>query len=136
MEVTRHELLTDKMSLHFFELKKLPDNISPDNMLLLWLSLFKADTQEELEKIKSLEVPIMEKAINAYHKITVSPEFRNLERMREDAYYNQAATVQNAEKKTKKEIARNLFRIGVPEEKIIEATGLTGNEIENLRNSN
>ena len=33
LEVTRHELLTDKMSLHFFELPKLPKDISPNNML-------------------------------------------------------------------------------------------------------
>jgi predicted transposase/invertase (TIGR01784 family) len=99
LEVTRHELLTDKMSLHFFELKKLPNDISPDNLLLLWLSLFKADTFEELERIKAMEVPVMEKAINAYHSVTVSPEFRNLEKMRADARYNEAAALRNAEQK-------------------------------------
>ena len=44
LEVTRHTLLSDKMGLHFFELPKLPADISKDNMLLLWLSLFKAET--------------------------------------------------------------------------------------------
>ena len=66
LEVTRHTLLSDKMGLHFFELPKLPSNISKDNMLLLWLSLFKANTAEELEKIRALEVPVMNQAINAY----------------------------------------------------------------------
>jgi len=50
LEVTRHTLLTDRMGLHFFELPKLPTKISDNNMLLLWLSLFKANTEEELEK--------------------------------------------------------------------------------------
>lgn len=45
-------------------------------MLLLWLSLFKADTEEELEKIKGMEVPVMSQAINAYYTITASSEFR------------------------------------------------------------
>ena len=54
LEVSRHEELTDKMTLHFFELKKLPENINADNILLLWLALFKAETKEELDRIKSL----------------------------------------------------------------------------------
>lgn len=54
LEVTRHTLLSDKMGLHFFELPKLPDDITQENMLLLWLSLFKADTEEELERIRAL----------------------------------------------------------------------------------
>jgi predicted transposase/invertase (TIGR01784 family) len=82
LELTRHEELTDKMTLHFFELKKVPNEINSNNMLLLWLSLFKAETQEEIDKIKSMEVPVMDKAINAYNSITVSPEFKELERLR------------------------------------------------------
>ena len=116
--MTRHELLTDKMSLHFFELPKLPKDINPDNMLLLWLSLFKADTQEELEKIKAMEVPVMEKAINAYHKVTVSPEFRNLERMREDAYYNHESAMWNERKNAQKEII-HLLQSGKSLEEVI-----------------
>jgi predicted transposase/invertase (TIGR01784 family) len=122
IEITRHELLTDKMSLHFFELKKLPNDINRNNMLLLWLSLFKADTQEELEKIKLMEVPVMEKAINAYHNVTISPEFRNLEKMRADARYNEVAALRNAEKlarnKKKKKIIE-LLKSGKSPEEII-----------------
>ena len=68
LEVTRHSPLTDKMSLHFFELPKVPVGPSKDNKLLLWLSLFKADTPEDLEKIKTLEVPEMNEAISAYQR--------------------------------------------------------------------
>ena len=62
----------------------------------------------------------MEKAINAYHSVTVSPEFRNLEKMREDAYYNRIAALQNAEKKGKKEIIELLKSGKTPEEIIKE----------------
>jgi len=44
LEVTRNDLLTDKMVLHFFELSRLPECINRDDLLLLWLSLFKAST--------------------------------------------------------------------------------------------
>lgn len=70
LETTRHTLLSNKMGFHFFELPKLPTDFNKNNMLLLWLSLFKAETEEELEKIKGLEVPIMSQAINAYYRIT------------------------------------------------------------------
>jgi len=96
LEVTRHEELTDKMTLHFFELKKLPDDISDNNRLKLWLALFKANTQEELDKIKATEVKVMEQAINAYNTITVSPEFRELERLRSIARHNEASALRNA----------------------------------------
>jgi len=118
LEVTRHELLTDKMSLHFFELQKLPKDIPANNMLLLWLALFKADTREELDELKSLEVPVMEQAINAYNTITVSPEFRNLAKMREDAYYNEAAALHNAEQKGEKRII-DLLKNGVSPDELI-----------------
>lgn len=43
LEITRHTLLSDKMGFYFYELPKLPVDVSEDNMLLLWLSLFKAE---------------------------------------------------------------------------------------------
>jgi predicted transposase/invertase (TIGR01784 family) len=66
LEVTRHYPLTDKMSLHFFELPKIPEDYSEKDMQLLWLLLFRADTLEELEIIKVLGVLEMEEAINIW----------------------------------------------------------------------
>lgn len=43
-ETTRHTLLSDKMGLYFFKPPKLPKEIDENDMLLLWLSLFKANT--------------------------------------------------------------------------------------------
>ena len=62
-------------------------------MLKLWLALFKAETQEELDKIKALEVSVMEQALNAYNKVTVSPEFKELERLRSIARHNEASAL-------------------------------------------
>jgi DNA-binding transcriptional MerR regulator len=87
------------MSLHFFELKKLPVNISADNKLLLWLYLFKANTKEELAKIKALEVPEMEQAINAYERITTTSEFMEKERLYSKARRNEAASLRHAQQK-------------------------------------
>jgi len=129
LEVTRHTLLSDKMGFRFFELTKLPDDINGKDSLLLWLSLFKADTEEELEKIRAMEVPDMEQAINAYYKITASPEFHEIERLREKARHDEAQALHNRSA----EIARNLIEMGIPFDQVARATGLSSAEIELLR---
>lgn len=134
LEATRHTLLTDKMGFHFFELPKLPDDVSENNMLLLWLSLFKAETEEELEKIKEMGVPEMEQAINAYYTITASSEFREMERLREKARHDEAQALYHAKQEgiseRNVEIAKRLLRRGRPIEEIVEDTGLTREELE------
>ncbi|MCL1918163.1 MAG: PD-(D/E)XK nuclease family transposase [Peptococcaceae bacterium] len=84
--------------MHFFELQKLPEKITKDNLLLLWLALFKANTEEELLKIQQMEVPIMDQAIGAYRSITASPEFQEIERLREKARHDEAQALYNAKK--------------------------------------
>ncbi len=137
LEVTRHTLLSDKMGLHFFELPKLPDDITKENMLLLWLSLFKADTEEELERIKEMEVPVMSQAIKAYYTITSSSEFREKERLREKARHDEAQALYNARREGKQEekyeIARKLMKRNRPVDEIVKDTGLMYEEIEQLR---
>ena len=132
LEVKRHTLLSDKMGFHFFELPKLPDDVSQENMLLLWLSLFKADTEEELEKIKGMEVPVMSQAINAYYTITASSEFREKERLRAKARHDEAQALYNARRDRDIKIARNLLEMNMPHDQIAKATGLTLEEISNL----
>jgi predicted transposase/invertase (TIGR01784 family) len=102
LEVRRHEVLTDNMSLHFFELKKAPEEVNANNMLLLWLALFRAETEEELKKIELMEVPVMNQAINAYHQITVTSEFREAERLRSIARHNEAAALRHARQEERK----------------------------------
>ncbi len=153
LETARHTLLTDKLGLHFYELPKLPADISNRDMLLLWLSLFKAETVEELEKIRELEVPTMNQAINAYYSISTSSEFREVERLRAKARHDEAQALQNAMQKgiqqgiqqgmqqgiqigkreNALEIAQNLVQLGVPTDQIAKATGLSHDEINALR---
>ena len=102
-------------------------------MLLLWLSLFKAETEEELEKIKEMEVPVMSQAINAYYTITASSEFREKERLRAKASHDEAQALHNARQEEKFEIARNMIDMGMSSDQITKATGLTQAEIESLR---
>lgn len=149
MEVNRHTLLSDKMGFHFFELKKIPEKVSGKDPLLLWLSLFKAETAEELKKIKEMGVPTMEQAINAYYDITASPKFLEIQRLREKAGHDEAQALYQAKQegvqeglqkgmqrgmqKRNMEIARNLIEMGMPFQQIAAATGLTLEELEGCR---
>jgi hypothetical protein len=63
------------------------------------LSLFRAKTEEELKQLERLEVPVVSQAIGAYREVVVSPEFRELERLRADARHNEASALANAERK-------------------------------------
>jgi hypothetical protein len=56
-----------------------------------------------LEKIKALGVPEMEEAINAYNRITVSPEFRERERARIYARHNEASALGHARREGREE---------------------------------
>ncbi|MDR1088297.1 MAG: Rpn family recombination-promoting nuclease/putative transposase [Coriobacteriales bacterium] len=102
LEVNRHELLSDKMAMHYFEVRKLSKDIDTENELELMLSLFAAKTEEELRQLEALEVPIVTEAIGAYREITVSPEFRELERLRSDARHNEASALQYARQEERK----------------------------------
>jgi predicted transposase/invertase (TIGR01784 family) len=97
LEVTTHQPLTDKMSLHFYELKKLPPltNGDKDNGKDLWLKLFRAETEEDLAAIEKLEVPIMSEALQAYRHVAASNEFKERERMWAKARHDEAQAMYN-----------------------------------------
>jgi predicted transposase/invertase (TIGR01784 family) len=102
LEVTRHTQLTDKFCMHYFELSKLPKSVSRDDELKLWLSLFKAETEEELKELEAMEVPEMNQAIEAYHQVTATDEFKYIERMRRDALNIHASAIGHARREERK----------------------------------
>ena len=96
LEVTRHTPLTDKQALHYFELPKLPQTISADDELKLWLKLFDAQTEEELKQIEEVGVPIMKQAVGAYRHVSATDEFKEIERLRSRAKHNEASALGHA----------------------------------------
>ena len=129
LEVKRHERLTDRMSLHYFELPKLPKTVGADDHLMYWLLLFKAKTEEELIKIEEKGGPIMAQAIEAYRHVSASNEFKELERIRKLARHNEASALANAERKTSIKIAKILKDVGIDTDIITKSTGLTVDDI-------
>ncbi|MDR3294273.1 MAG: hypothetical protein LBT26_00375 [Clostridiales Family XIII bacterium] len=52
------------------------------NILELFLRLFRADTEEEMENLEKLGVDEMTQMVNAYREIASSPDYVDLERRR------------------------------------------------------
>ena len=129
LEINRHERLTDRLNLHYFELPKIPEIDGAHDELNLWLSLFKAETEEELVKIESIGGEIMEQAVSAYRRVSGTKEFQELERLRFEASCNEAAALANAEQRRSIEIAKTLKAKGMPVDEIAEITKLTVDEV-------
>jgi hypothetical protein len=81
-EKSHHEVLTDKMSIFVFELGKLPEKVDSSNILELFLRLFRADTEEEMERLEKLGVDEMTQMVSAYREIATSSDYVDLERKR------------------------------------------------------
>ena len=141
LEVSRHELLTDKMGLYYFELPKLPEVTDGSDGLKLWMAFFNAKTEADLLKIQSLGGAIMVQAVKAYHRVSASGEFRELERLRARARLDEANALSSARSEgrmegrmegrseERKEIAKKMLTTGVDANTVAEWTRLTLDEV-------
>ncbi|MCL2356567.1 MAG: Rpn family recombination-promoting nuclease/putative transposase [Defluviitaleaceae bacterium] len=120
LEVTRRTALTDKCGLHFFELPKMPkvDSINPNNEKDLWLALFNAETEEELEKLSKTGGAVMGEAIQAYRGVTATEEFRSLEFLREKTRHDEAQAIRNAERRGEQREAEKWQGVAVENERL------------------
>jgi hypothetical protein len=75
---------------------KLPEVVDADDGLNLWLTLFNAETEEDLAKLEALEVSVMNEAIGAYRHMSATDEFKEIERLRSRARHNEASALGNA----------------------------------------
>jgi len=104
LEVKRHTPLTDKCGLHFYELPKMQDvkSIDPSSEKDLWLALFNAETEQELEHLAKTGGAVMSEAIRAYRGVTATEEFRNLEWLRAKTRNDEANALSVARKQRDK----------------------------------
>ena len=75
------------------------DSIDINSEKDLWLALFNAKTEEELETLITVGGEVMSQAIEAYRGITALEEFRYLEILRERTRHDEAQAIYNAEKR-------------------------------------
>ncbi|MDR0804631.1 MAG: Rpn family recombination-promoting nuclease/putative transposase, partial [Oscillospiraceae bacterium] len=80
LELTRHELLTDKLQFIYFEINKIPE--TTDERIGLWLRFLKAETQAELDEIIKIGDNIMAQAVSTIRQMDEDNLFREKARER------------------------------------------------------
>ena len=86
MEKSRHEVLTDKLGIHFFELKKL-NNVRKNQAMEDWLHLINAETEGDLMAIQqTTAIPEVKKTIVMLRHLSAD------EKVRQEAYYREKRT--------------------------------------------
>lgn len=98
-EDKRYKKLTDKLSIHIFELPKLPKGVAEENNKIQWMKLIRADSEEELEMIKTTtENSAIKKGIEAVYALSADTALREKIRQRDKAvydYYNDMAVARD-----------------------------------------
>jgi len=119
MEKSRHEVLTEKMKIYYYEMRKLPEKQNKPDKMEMWLRFLRAESQEELDIIQKTGGKIMAKAVNEYSRITASPEYLELERRKRIARIDEKLITLGAEERGKKEIL-DLLKSGLSPEEILK----------------
>lgn len=144
-EDTRPVLYTDKLEFHVLELPKLPRDLKEDSGdLLLWAKFINAEREEEFamlaeknpdigsayrqlqvisqDREKRLEYEAREKALRDYNQLIIEAEARG-----------ETNGEARGERKKAFSIARNMLELNVPVDIIHKSTGLSMEQIKNLK---
>lgn len=103
LEKTRHEILTNKLGIHFFELKKIGKHPNKDNPMELWLQLINAETEEDLTMLEQTNVQEINQAILILRELNADEKMRYFADMREKALHDEATALQHAVQEGRKE---------------------------------
>ena len=129
LEVRRHERLTDRLALHYFELPKIPEEVDSGDELNLWLALFKADTEEKLDELLTVGGEVMVQAVEAFRHVSASDEFKELERIRDRARHNEASALRSRSM----DIAKDMIAEGMDVDTVARLTRLTIDDVLRLK---
>ena len=141
-EIETNEELTNIQEIHFIEIPKLSEDSDEKDMLVAWMEFLK---NPESEKVRSLELTISEirEAKDELIRISNDKEQRLLYEMRSKTLKDKNSALNEAERKGiekgiekgREKVAKNLLDMGIPINEIILATGLSENDILNIKNN-
>jgi predicted transposase/invertase (TIGR01784 family) len=144
------EELIDHLEIHFIELEKYNKDLSEVQTALdRWTEFLKRAHEYNKNQIPAqlAEIKSIEKAIRVLDAMYLNEDERELYEARLKWLRDEEMALKKAEEKGreegrregveegKKEMVNNLLKLGVEIDKIIEASGLSKEEIQNLRNS-
>ncbi|MCH5193630.1 MAG: Rpn family recombination-promoting nuclease/putative transposase [Oscillospiraceae bacterium] len=121
-DVEHNNKLSDKMAIHFFELKKVPKDIDKAGRKELWLQFIKAEDKEAFDMLENTNVTGIKKGIQAVYKMSSDERTRELIRMRENALHLEATLLEEAietgMEKGREEIIQKMRAKGMTDEQI------------------
>lgn len=122
MENERHEVLTDKFAIHFFELKKL-GNYKKNKRMEDWLNLINAETEGDLMAIQqNTSIPEVQQTIMMLRKLNADERVRQEAFYREKRLHDEASALGSARREGRAErnveIADTMRKKGYTEEQI------------------
>ena len=88
LEKNRHTLLTDKLAIHFFELKKINQKPDRNNKMELWMQLINAETEGDLEMLEQTNVKEIQEAVLILREMSADEQMKELARRRELALHD------------------------------------------------
>ncbi len=88
LEKNRHTLLTDKLAIHFFELKKINKKPDRNNKMELWMQLINAETEGDLEMLEQTNVKEIQEAVLILREMSADEKMNELARRRELALHD------------------------------------------------
>lgn len=119
MENERHEVLTDKFAIHFFELKKL-GKYKKNRRMEDWLNLINAETEGDLMAIqKNTNIPEVQQTIVMLRKLNADEQVRQEAHYREKRLHDEASALGSARREGR---AEGIVKGRAEERKIIAET--------------
>lgn len=95
-DMEHNHKLSDKMEIHFFELKKVGGKPDISDRKKLWLQFIKADTREAFAMLENSGVPAIEKSVQAIYTISSDERAKECIRMREKALLDRISELEAA----------------------------------------
>lgn len=140
LERKRYEPFTDKLSIHLFELPKIPKNIDYSDIKQLWMMLLKAKTKEELDMLRTNTTNnSIQNGVDAIYKLNADTILREQIRQREKdiADYNNDMAVAEAKGAilAKVKIATSLLKEGRAIDDVLNLVELDRETYEKFKNA-
>lgn len=122
--------LTDDLSLHIFELPKV---VKLHDSLSEWLYFFNHAHEEDKAMRTHYKNPAIHRAFGMLEKLSADKQFRRQAEIREKALQNEVSMLAAAKREGIRQVAFNMLREGMDMKLITRITGLSEDEIRQLR---
>ena len=104
MEKDRHEVLTEKFAIHFFELPKLRGTeVNADDMMNLWLKLIDCESEEDLKMLERTNAAPIKEAAYFIRKMSADEKVKEKARLEEKRLHDEASIIGTARRQGLKE---------------------------------